>query len=321
MLCIFNTNKDVYFNLAMEEYLLKNFVEDIMMVWSSWPSVVVGKHQNTFAEINHSYIRENNIPVARRLTGGGTVFHDEGNLNFTFIKNGDDGKLVDFKGFIKPIVEFLGSMDISAVIGNKNEILVNNLKISGNAEHVHKSRVLHHGTLLFSSNLKKLGVALQVDPGRYIDKSVQSNRAKVTNISDHLSKELSFGAFAEYLYTFLLENSKDGIVFKLKEKDTEAITKLRDEKYISWEWIYGYSPPFSLTRKIKIGGVEYSFKLKVSKGIINEAEVMNCVSNNTFEHIVKSLIGLRFEYQEVENRLKGFQLDTDIKNIFPEILF
>jgi lipoate-protein ligase A len=321
MLCILSKNSDVFFNLAFEEYLLMNFKDDIIMIWRSSPTVVVGKHQNAFAEINHKYVRENKITVARRLTGGGTVFHDEGNLNFTFIKNGEEGKLVDFKKFINPVVNFLATLNIKAEIGLKNDILINNLKISGNAEHVHKSRVLHHGTLLFNSNLGKLGDALKVNSGRYIDKSVQSNRTTVTNISDYLIDKISIDSFEEILFNYLL-NQFNGIIFnKLEEIENSEITKLRDEKYSTWDWIYGYSPSFSLERTIQINGKEYRLILKVVKGSITEVDVYVIHAGDIFKTIIEGLKGLKFNYTEISNYLMDSGLASDTIKLLPDILF
>ena len=186
MLIINRPQTDPYFNIAAEEYLLKQMDEDCFMVWQNEPSIIVGKHQNTLAEINYSFAKENNIPVVRRITGGGTVFHDLGNLNFTFISSGEKGKLVNFKKFTQPIIEVLNQMGIPARFEGKNDLRVNGLKISGNAEHVYKNKVLHHGTLLFSTDLNFLKKAIKSVPERFQDKAVQSVRSKVANITDFI---------------------------------------------------------------------------------------------------------------------------------------
>jgi lipoate-protein ligase A len=321
MLCILSVNRDIFFNLATEEFLLKHVSDDVIMIWRSMPSVVVGKHQNTFAEINYDYVRENNISVARRLSGGGAVFHDEGNLNFTFIRNGEVGKLVNFKNFIKPVIKFLDTLSITATIGTKNEILIGELKISGNAEHVHKLRVLHHGTLLYNSDIDKLGYALNSGVDRYIDKAVKSNRAKVTNISNFMETDLSINAFEESLFQFLVKKYEGAIAYNLGNKEKEAIEKLRIEKYATWDWVYGYSPSFSIERKINIKGVECFFKLFVVKGIIKETEYMNLKNNLLFDAYLKRLKGVRFGYNEIVKNLKSSDLDDDTIKVFPKILF
>ncbi len=158
------------------------------MLWQNLPSIILGKHQNTLAEINYSFVKENNIPVVRRISGGGTVFHDLGNLNFTFISSGEKEKLVNFRKFTQPIIEVLNHMGIPACFEGKNDLRVNGLKISGNAEHVYRNKVLHHGTLLFSADLNYLNQAIKSVPERFKDKAVQSVRSKVANITDSKKK-------------------------------------------------------------------------------------------------------------------------------------
>ena len=176
MLCIFSENRDPYFNLAAEEYLLRNTGDEIFMLWQSTPAVVVGKHQNALAEINYRYTTGKGIAVARRLSGGGTVYHDNGNINFTFIRQGEPGKLVDFSGFIEPVIRFMKITGVDAEKGSKHEILTQGKKISGNAGHVYKNRVLHHGTLLFNADMEILHESIRHAGGIYTDKAVQSNQ-------------------------------------------------------------------------------------------------------------------------------------------------
>ena len=183
MLCIKNDNTNPYFNLAAEEYVLRNFKENCFMLWRNRPSIIVGKHQNTLAEINVDYVKEKNIDVVRRLSGGGAVFHDLGNLNFTFIKNAEkEEALVDFKKYVEPVLEVLQHLGVNAKFEGRNDIMIDGKKISGNAEHVFKKRVLHHGTLLFSSQMADLSNALKVNPLKYQDKGGKSVRSRVTNL-------------------------------------------------------------------------------------------------------------------------------------------
>ena len=157
MICIHLKNTNPFYCLAAEEYLLKNFDDDIFMLWQSKDTVVLGKHQNALAEINYPFVRANNVTVARRISGGGTVFHDAGNVNFAFIKNVKSPAEISFKQFTQPVVEALALLGIEATSSGRNDLLIEGLKISGNAEHVFKNRVLHHGTLLFNSDLENLG--------------------------------------------------------------------------------------------------------------------------------------------------------------------
>jgi lipoate-protein ligase A len=154
MFCIITESDDPSFNLAVEELLLKNRNNEYLILGINKPSVIIGKHQSAHREINTRFVTENNIPVIRRISGGGTVFHDKGNLNFTFIRQSEAGKQIDFRKYTKPVIDFLYSLGVEAKFEGKNDLKTDGLKISGNAEHVHRNRVLHHGTLLFSTSLE-----------------------------------------------------------------------------------------------------------------------------------------------------------------------
>ena len=230
MLSIISNTKDIYFHLAVEEFLLKNRAEEFFMLWQSEPCVVVGKHQNALAEVHHRYLRAHHIPVARRLTGGGTVYHGPGNMNFTFIRNGEQGKLVDFKKFVRPVVKFLQLKGLPATIGTRNDLLIEGLKISGNAEHVFKQRVLHHGTLLFNADLEVLNTSIRVRPGRFRDKAVQSNRSEVTNIAAWLIRPQTIDEFSDELYQFLV-NEFSGSPYQFTRSELKEIELLKATKY------------------------------------------------------------------------------------------
>jgi lipoate-protein ligase A len=272
MRCIHIKNTDPYFCLAAEEYLLKNFDEDIFVLWQSDNTVVVGKHQNALGEINYRFVRENNIKVARRISGGGTVFHDRGNVNFSFIKNVKSPSEISFKLFTGPVVEVLAKLGVEATTSGRNDLLVEGKKISGNAEHVHKTRVLHHGTLLFSSDLKNLGQAIQVTPGKYTSKAVQSNRSTVANISQFLKTEMPVNEFIRFLLNVQLGKSGNTI-YELNETDIQTIDKLSTEKFQTWDWNFGYSPKYSFKNEVEIGGKILKVELEVEKGRIVEAQV------------------------------------------------
>lgn len=272
MLCIHLKNTDPYFCLAAEEYLLKNFSENIFMLWQSENAVVVGKHQNAMAEINHRFVHENNIAICRRISGGGTVFHDAGNVNFTFIKNVKSPAEISFKQFTAPVVEALAKLGIEATTSGRNDLLINGLKISGNAEHVYKNRVLHHGTLLFNSDLENLGQAIKGSPGKYEGKAVQSNRSPVANISQFLQTPMTTGEFIQFLLDVQLENPANKL-YSFTENDSSAMEKLATEKFRTWEWNFGYSPKYTFRNEVEIDGKKLSIRLLVEKGVIVEAEI------------------------------------------------
>jgi len=272
MLCISAVNNDPWFNLAAEEYLLKEHTEDVFMLWQSQPSVIVGKHQNTLAEINYDYVKNNNIRVARRLSGGGAVYHDEGNLNFTFILNGKEGRLVNFHRYMEPVLKVLQSLSLDAHFEGRNNIMIKNMKISGNAEHIYKQRVLHHGTLLFDTQLDRLEEALKVTPGRYRDKAVQSVRSTVANIKEYLKQDMDILQFRNIIFRNILESSSNSTVYDLSTEDEGRIDKLSQDKYSKWEWIFGYSPRYYLSGIYSTGKREIQFTLSVESGIIRDID-------------------------------------------------
>ncbi len=272
MLCIHLKNTDPYFCLAAEEYLLKNFAEDIFMLWQSKNAVIVGKHQNLLGEINYPYVRENSIVPARRISGGGTVFHDAGNVNFSFIKNVKSPGEISFKQFTRPVVETLAKLGIIALNSGRNDLLVEGLKISGNAEHIFKNRVLHHGTLLFNSDLKNLGQALKVAPGKYESKAVQSKRSPVANITSFLKNEMKIEDFIRFLLKMQLEKP-GSILYEMNANDLQSIENLADEKFRTWDWNFGYSPKYSFRNKVEIAGKTLKIELEVKKGIIEECVI------------------------------------------------
>jgi len=311
-LCINQFNTDPYFNLAAEEYFLKNFQEDFFMLWRSQASVVVGKHQNALAEINHEFVRENQIPVARRLSGGGTVFHDPGNVNFTFIRNVEKISEVNFKVFTVPVVEALKKLGVEAYTTGRNDLLIDGKKISGNAEHVHRNRVLHHGTLLFDSHLEELKGALKVDLSKFEDKAVQSNRSEVTNIANYLPNPISVEEFTDFLFCEITQNYPEFQVYQPTSEDLEAIEQLSIEKYQTWDWIFGYSPRYRFANKFKTEKGEIQISLLVEKGRIVEVSLVGSISPELSQKIGEMLIGCRHDYKEVNDVLGS--LDKDIFN-------
>ncbi|MFO7829135.1 MAG: lipoate--protein ligase [Bacteroidales bacterium] len=274
MICIKNPETNPYFNLAAEEYVLRNFEENCFMLWRNRPSIIVGKHQNTLAEINVDYVKDNHIDVVRRLSGGGAVFHDLGNLNFTFIKNtARNDQLVDFKKYTEPVIKVLHQLGIDAKFEGRNDIMINGRKISGNAEHVFKRRVLHHGTLLYSSIMTDLSKALKVNPLKYQDKGVKSVRSRVTNISDHLPVKMSVMEFHDKIFEFISQSEKDAVLYEYSSKDIEKINQLVEDKYKTWDWNFGYSPKYDFEKLIRTNGGNLEIHLNVEKGIISDIKI------------------------------------------------
>ncbi|MFO7998844.1 MAG: lipoate--protein ligase [Bacteroidales bacterium] len=316
MICIQDPHTDPYFNLAAEEYVLKNFSDDCFMLWRNGPSIIVGKHQNTLAEINLEWVRQNNIKVVRRLSGGGAVFHDLGNLNFTFIMSGEDGNLVDFRKFTKPILEVLQKLDVEAKFEGRNDLTIKGMKFSGNAEHVHKQRTLHHGTLLFSAVMTDLSLALKANPLKFTDKAVKSIRSRVTNISDHLKHPMGVEEFSNKVMEHIVENHGETRFYEYTQEDIRAIEKLRDEKYSQWEWNFGYSPRYNFEKGIRSKGGYLEFHLNAEHGVITDIRIFGDFFHRYDIGVIeKALIGTRHDPDAIRERLKGYNLDDYFKNI------
>jgi lipoate-protein ligase A len=274
MLLINNSSTNPYFNIALEEYLLKNTDQDIFMLYVDEPSVIVGKHQNTLAEVNIRFALENDIKVVRRISGGGTVYHDLGNLNFCFIANGHEGHLVDFKKFTAPIMEVLSQIGLDVKLEGKNDLRVEGLKISGNAEHVLKNRVLHHGTLLVNADLQSLSGILKVETGKYTDNAVKSIRSKVANINNLLSKQIKVEDLKTQIFEHIskLHSTK---LYELTEHDIFETEKLVETKFSQWNWNFAYSPRYEFRNKVIINDIDNQIYMVVENGIIIEAKIKN----------------------------------------------
>lgn len=264
MLAIDSPFTDPYLNLAAEEFLLKEKKEDVLFLYTDEPSVIIGKHQVMPAEVNYLFAKKHDIKIARRLSGGGTVFHDYGNLNFTFILNGTEGELVRFSTCLAPVIDALHQLGLPAEPGDKNDILLNGKKISGNAEHVFHNRTLHHGTLLFSSNLDNLREAIQPS-GKYVHKGVLSRRSNVTNIAQFLRKSMNIDTFRKYIFAFL-SNHFHVNVSAFSDTDAKRIAEIANQKYKTWEWIFAYSPDYYLEREIELNLGHISAMQNVTEG-------------------------------------------------------
>jgi lipoate---protein ligase len=274
MLIVKRHHTDPYFNLAAEEYLLKETHEDIFMLWKNEPSIIVGKHQNTLSEINLDYVNANHIKVVRRLTGGGAVFHDLGNINFTFIQAKRDHFLNDFRKYTEPILEVLQQLGIDARFEGRNDLTIDGKKFSGNAEMVWKNRVLHHGTLLFSATMTDLSQALKVNEAKFQDKAVKSVRSRVTNISEHLQKPIEVMQFSDLIENHILSQYPDALFYELTENDHSQIEDLVRTKYSTWDWNFGTSPDYNFRKVVrteKSGTME--FCMDVQNGIIRQARI------------------------------------------------
>lgn len=312
MLLIYNDKTNPYFNLAMEEYFLKNFCDDIFILWRNEPSIIVGKNQNTLSEINIEYVKENNIPVVRRQSGGGAVFHDLGNINFTFIANDKKG-FSDFKRFTQPIINLLRTLDIDATFSGRNDLLIDGKKFSGNAQYNYKNRVMHHGTLLFSSQISDLSNALKVNPIKFEGKGIKSVKSRVTNIREHLKKDISILEFKDLIINYLLNTNSNNKTYDLTNDDIDNIWLLANNKYNSWEWNFGNSPKYSLTNQLKYPGGNVEFNLNVEKGIIKNIKFFgDFFGESDVSYIENLLVGIKHDEDSIKDALNLI----DINNYF-----
>ncbi len=300
MIILNRPQTDPYFNLAAEEYLVKNSQEALFMLWQNTTSVVIGKHQNALKEINLQFLNEQNIPVIRRISGGGAVFHDLGNLNYSFINFGAREKLVNFKKYSQPILDVLQNLGVDAYLDGKSDLKIAGKKFSGNASHVHKNTVLHHGTLLFSSKLNLLENSIKASEENFTDKAVKSNRSRVTNIQSHLSKSFSLEKFKQEIIHHLIQKFPETKIRDFSSGELDEIQKLANEKYKSWEWNFGYSPRYQYSNKFQVNGKAVSLKLTVKNGEIESCN-FDLNTNPDLKRLESILIGSLHQSQALSN--------------------
>jgi lipoate---protein ligase len=316
MYCINLDTVDPYFNLAVEETLLKKSKEEYFILGINSPSIVIGKHQSAYMEVNPEFVFENSIPVIRRISGGGTVFHDYGNLNFSFIKNSESGKQVDFRKYTRPVIDFLKSMGVEARFEGKNDLKVDGLKVSGNAEHIHGNRVLHHGTLLFSASLEMLRNSLRKDASYYTSKAVVSNPSSVMNLSEKLNCLANIDEFRTEMMNFFLRSYSGNFLYILNQGEIQQAKSLADSKFRTWEWNWAYGPQYIFKRSFIIGSTEHSCVMSIKDGIICQCSIEGsdplCLAS-------KKLIGRRHmvdDLSETFRRENIFLTTEEIYNFF-----
>ncbi|MBN1265169.1 MAG: lipoate--protein ligase [Anaerolineales bacterium] len=326
MLCIHNTSMDPIFNVAAEEYLLKDRGEDFFVLWCSRPSIIIGKHQNAYAEINFEFVRENDIEVVRRLSGGGAVFHDPGNINYTFIRSVPPGTGIDFVRYTTPILEVLQDLGVDAQLTGRSDLTIAGWKFSGNAQYIYRNRVLHHGTMLFSSEIKNLSAALQVNPDSYQDRAIQSNRSTVTNIQQHLSRQMGILEFIDLVMEYVVSCNPDTALYRLTAQDKQNIQRYSREKYATWEWNFGFSPPYSFARSSRFMNTPVEIHLKVRQGIIQTVRISgDFADHQTISDLEERLTGVSHRHDtilETMHKVPFFaRLEADSLEGFIQLMF
>lgn len=320
MIFLISKSYDCYFNLALEENFLREYDDEIFMLWQNDNTIVVGKNQNTLAEINYDYVKEKGIRVVRRITGGGAVYHDMGNINFTYITRQDGEWENDFSRFAKPVVSALKKIGLDAEISGRNDIVVNGRKISGNAQTVAGGRILHHGTLLFNTDVSVLSNALVPDPEKIRSKGIKSVSSRVVNINELLGREVTAEEISDLVGSEVktLYGAKE---YVLSDEEIKRAEKLADEKYRTWEWNFGYSPKYSFSKKkrFRIGSI--NAYLTVEDGKIVSAKLYGDFFgiSDVFD-IETALCGTLHREENIKNTLDKFKLSDYFGNITAEEL-
>lgn len=311
-----NNCTDPYFNLALEEYLLREKNGEYFVLWRDEPCIVVGKNQNTLSEINEEYIKKHDIKVVRRQSGGGAVFHDLGNLNFTFIVEDDGKRFNDFETFVIPIIDVLNELGVKAEFSGRNDLLIDGRKFSGNAQCKYKNRVMHHGTLLFSSDIVNLSDALISKPIKFSDKAVKSVSSRITNISEHLQESFSVIDFKNKIFEYIGREEKDKVITTLDNEEIEEVKNLVKTKYETWQWNFGQSPKYNFYNEKKLSAGTIELSIDVEKGIMKHIRIFgDFFGEGNIEDIEKALIGKKHNTEEIHRVIDNINIKSYFGNV------
>lgn len=324
---IINNSTNPYFNIALEEYCLMHVDpgEDYFLLWQNEPSIIIGRNQNTLEEINQRFVKERGIKVVRRISGGGAVYHDLGNLNFTFISRVEPGRPINFSVFVNPIINVLRELGVDATLVGRNDIVAYGKKISGNAQRLYRRKFLHHGTLLFDVNIEDLAEALNVSANKIESKGIKSIRSRVGNIREFLKEDMTIDEFRERLQR-RLSNDYESEEIKLPEEAILRISETARDKFASWAWTYGESPPFNYRFEKRFPGGKVGVFIHIKEGLIRECkfygDYLGVLETEGFEAGLK---GLKYDPQTVEKAMEGMDLTSYFgpitRNELLEIMF
>ncbi|SFB96013.1 lipoate-protein ligase A [Bacillus sp. OV322] len=314
---------DPQINLAIEEYALKNLDinETYLLFYINEPSIIIGKNQNTIEEINTDYVEKHGIKVVRRLSGGGAVYHDLENLNFSFITKDDGESFHNFLKFTEPVIKALGKLGIHAELSGRNDILAEGKKISGNAQFSIKGRMFSHGTLLYNSDMNHVVSALKVKKDKIESKGIKSIRSRVTNIADLMENPITIEEFRSLLLRYIFEDAEEIPEYVLTEEDWKNIHELSKSRYQNWEWNYGKSPKFNLQHSHRFPAGSIDVRLEVNKGIIEDCKIYgDFFGVGDVQDLEERLKGIRYEKAAIESALDDIQVSHYFGNISKEDL-
>lgn len=314
-----NLSNNPWYNLAFEEYCFRNLPndEDYVILWINGPAIIVGKNQNTIEEINPEYVREHDIKVARRVTGGGAVYHDLGNLNFSIITNVSGAEKIDFGKINIPMLRSLEKLGINAVLSGRNDLTIDGKKFSGIAQSVWRKRVLNHGTILFDTDLSVLSNALNVKQDKIESKGVKSVKSRVTNIRPYLTEDVDMATFKDLLLKNIFQ--LDGVEpekYILSDEQMETIDKLYNEKYNTWDWNYGESPEFDYKnyKRFPFGSIDV--RLQVKGGIISDIKIYgDFFGTEDIAKLEETMKNLKYNREIIKEAIKNHPLEKYFGNI------
>src|SRR5690554_3469687 len=311
MIYIVNDSNKPDFNIALEEYCFKKLThfDKIFILWINEPSIIVGKNQNTLAEINENFINEKGIHVVRRISGGGAVYHDLNNLNYTIISNENkDSKSFDFKAFSEPVIQTLKELGVEAEFSGRNDITINGKKICGNAQAYLDGRVMHHGCLLFDVDLTVLSKALEASNEVVDAKGVKSVRSRVVNILPHLEEKITINEFSEKILDHMKKKYPEMKEYLFKETELNDIEKSRQEKFGNWNWNFGSNPNAEIVRERRYQGGKTQVFINTKKGVIDDITFYG------------TFFGIKSNLTEFQNLLKGVKYTAEeVRSILSSI--
>ena len=313
---------DPRINLAIEEYLLKTMdveKDPFLLFYINEPSIIIGKNQNTAEEINTDYVDSNGIHVVRRLSGGGAVYHDLGNLNYSFITVDDGNSFRNFRKFTEPVVKALQSLGVNAELSGRNDLMAEGRKISGNAQFATRGRMFSHGTLLFDTEMDEVVSALKVSKEKIESKGIKSIRSRVANISEFLKEPMTVTEFRNAILHSIFEGEENVRYYELTGEDWNNIHELSKERYGNWDWNYGKSPKFNIkhSHRFPVGGID--IRLQVEKGIVKDAHIYgDFFGVGDVSEVEQAIIGSKYERVSVAEAIEGIDVQKLLGGITTE---